>query len=149
MTTIAACYSKREIAADSMVSLESMSYSVTKLRRGVRSIFGAAGEWDQCLKFLHALETDQLEDLETECQLLELRHDGIWVYESGIIPARLKNDYFAIGTGAAYAIGAMRMGATPSEAVAIACEFDPSSQGPIDKMTLGEICHLKFPTKSL
>jgi ATP-dependent protease HslVU (ClpYQ) peptidase subunit len=145
MTTIAACYSKREIAADSMVSLEAMSYSVTKLRRGAHSIFGAAGEWDQCLKFLQALETNQLEDFETDCQLIELRYDGIWVYESGILPAKLKNDFFAIGTGAAYAIGAMKMGASPAEAVAIACEFDPASQGPIDRMVLGEICQLKFP----
>ena len=144
MTTIAASFSKQEIAVDSRVSMEFISYSVSKLRRGPVSIFGAAGDWDQCLLFLEALEKNAFEDFETECQMLELRPDGIYVYESSIIPAKIKNDFYAIGTGAAYAIGAMRMGASPTEAVAIACEFDPASWGPIDTMKLGEeLCNVQ------
>ena len=137
MTTIAASFSQKEIAADSMVTLESCHYQVTKLRRGSQSVFGAAGDWDGCLKFLNALESGNIADLETDITLLELRRDGIWVYEGCITPAKIKNDFYAIGTGANYAIAAMRLGCTPTEAVAIACEFDPQSRGPIDTLKLG------------
>lgn len=137
MTTVAACFSKKEIAADSMVSLESCCYSVTKLRRGAVSVFGAAGDWDACLKFLQALEKDSLNDLETDISVLELRKDGLWVYEGSIIPAQIKNDFYAIGTGANFALAAMHMGATPTQAVEIACLYDPNSKGPIDTMFLG------------
>ena len=137
MTTIAACFSKKEIAADSMVSLETVHYGVCKLRRGNVSLFGAAGDWDNCLKFLQALESGSLNDMETDVSVLELRKDGLWVYEGTIIPARLKNDFYAIGTGANYAIAAMHMGASPTQAVEIACMYDPSTRGPIDTMFLG------------
>ena len=137
MTTIAACFSKGEIAADSMVSLEGACYSVSKLRKGAISVFGATGEWDACLKFLQAMEQGKLDEIETDVTVLELRKDGLWVYEGSIIPAKLKNDFYAVGTGAAYAIAAMRLGSTPTEAVAIACEFDPSSRLPVDTLTLG------------
>jgi ATP-dependent protease HslVU (ClpYQ) peptidase subunit len=137
MTTIAACFSKKEIAADSMVSLDAAHYSVIKLRKGASSVFGAAGEWDACLKFLAALETNNLAELETDVTLLELRRDGLWVYEGCITPAKIKNDFYAIGTGANFAIAAMHMGATPTEAVEIACLYDPSSRGPVDTFKLG------------
>jgi ATP-dependent protease HslVU (ClpYQ) peptidase subunit len=137
MTTIAASFSLKEIAADSMVTLESCSYQVTKLRRGSQSVFGAAGDWDACLKFLGALEAGNISELETDISVLELRRDGLWVYEGSITPAKIKNDFYAIGTGANYAIAAMRLGCTPTEAVAIACEYDPQSRGPIDTFKLG------------
>ena len=137
MTTIAACFSKGEIAADSMVSLEGACYSVSKLRKGAISVFGATGEWDACLKFLQAMEQGKLDEIETDVTVLELRKDGLWVYEGCPIPAKIKNDFYAVGTGAAYAIAAMRLGSTPTEAVAIACEFDPSSRLPVDTLTLG------------
>ena len=72
MTTIAASFSLKEIAADSMVTLESCSYQVTKLRRGSQSVFGAAGDWDACLKFLGALEAGNIGELETDISVLEL-----------------------------------------------------------------------------
>lgn len=136
MTTVAACFSKREIAADSMVTLEGVHYSVTKLRKGANSVFGATGNWDACLKFLQAIEKNTFDESEAEVTVLELRKDGLWVYEGCIIPSKIKNDYYAIGTGAQYAIAAMRLGCTPTEAVAIACEFDPSSRGPVDTLSL-------------
>lgn len=138
MTTIAACFSKREIAADSMVTLEGACYSVNKLRKGVMSVYGAAGEWDACLKFLQAIESGKLEELEIDVTLLELRKDGLWVYESCLLPSKIKDDFYAIGSGAPYAIAAMRLGCTPSEAVAIACEFDPASRLPVDTLYLNK-----------
>jgi hypothetical protein len=56
--------------------------------------------------------------------------------ESSIIPAKIKNDFWSIGTGANFAIAAMHFGASPKEAVEIACLYDSSSHGPIDEIKL-------------
>jgi hypothetical protein len=136
MTTIAAKASTGEIAADSMVSGDDSFYLVEKLRRGQTSVYGGCGDWDKLLKFYNSLESGADLDSDTDVTVLELRSDGIWIYESTIIPAKIKNDFWAIGTGANFAIAAMHLGLTPAEAVKLACLYDTSSHEPIDVMTL-------------
>ena len=136
MTTIAAKASTGEIAADSMVSGDDSFYLVEKLRRGQTSIYGGCGDWDKLLKFYNSLESGADLDSDTDVTVLELRSDGIWIYESTIIPAKIKNDFWAIGTGANFAIAAMHLGLTPAEAVKLACLYDTSSHEPIDVMSL-------------
>ena len=75
-------------------------------------------------------------DSDIDVTVLELRSDGIWIYESTIIPARIKNDAWAIGTGANFAIAAMHLGLSPAEAVKLACIYDTSSHEPVDAMKL-------------
>jgi ATP-dependent protease HslVU (ClpYQ) peptidase subunit len=147
MTTIAARFSTLEIASDSQVSGDDIKYHVEKLRRGAQSIYGGAGDWDKLLAAFQALESGKTE-LEDDCdvELIELRHDGIWVYEGTLIPAKIKNDHYAIGTGAGYAIAAMHLGKSPKEAVEIAAIYDPGTGGPIDCWTLGP-CSLDLEPK--
>ena len=136
MTTIAAKASTGEIAADSMVSGDDSFYLVEKLRRGQESVYGGCGDWDKLLKFYNSLESGADLDSDTDVTVLELRSDGIWIYESTIIPAKIKNDFWAIGTGANFAIAAMHLGLSPAEAVKLACLYDTSSHEPVDVMTL-------------
>ena len=138
MTTIAARFSTREIAADSMCSSDEAFYLVEKLRKGKDSIYGGCGDWDKLLKFYQAIETNEeiKKPADLDVTVLALKNDGIWIYESTIIPARIKNDFWAIGTGAGYAIAAMHLGLSPREAVAVACLYDTSSHEPIDTMKL-------------
>jgi len=119
-----------------MCSSDEAFYLVEKLRKGKESIYGGCGDWDKLLKFYQAIESAGDIDSDTDVTILELRNDGIWIYESTIIPARIKNDFWAIGTGAGYAIAAMHLGLSPKEAVAVACLYDTSSHEPIDTMTL-------------
>lgn len=137
MTTIAARFSTLEIAADSMVSGDDSFYLVEKLRQGKESIYGGCGDFEKLLKFYQALESSSDVDSDADITILELRHDGIWIYESCIIPAKIKNDFWAIGTGANFAISAMHCGKSVKEAVEIACYYDTSSHQPIDLMKLG------------
>lgn len=139
MTTIAASLDFMEIAADSMCSGDDSYYLVEKLHKGKVSVYGAAGEWDKILKFYEALDSKGELDSDCDIEVLELRHDGLWVYEGTLIPARLKNKFYAIGTGAGYALAAMHLGKSPKEAVEIAALFDPGTRGPIDVMRLGEV----------
>jgi ATP-dependent protease HslVU (ClpYQ) peptidase subunit len=137
MTTIAARFSTKEICADKMVSGEDSFYLTSKLRKGKGRIYGACGDWDKCLKMLKAIQNKKNLDADIDVTVLELRNDGIWIYESTIIPVRIDNDFFAIGTGAGYAMAAMHLGKSPLEAVEIAALYDPSTRGPIELMTLG------------
>lgn len=138
MTTIAAKFSALEIAADSMISGEDSFYLASKLRKGKNSIYGACGDWDKVLKAFQLLENNATEwESDLDVSILELRGDGIWVYENTITPVHIKNDFWAVGTGANFAICAMRLGKSPAEAVAIAEEFDPFTHGPIESLKLG------------
>ena len=47
-------------------------------------------------------------------------------------PQPIRDAYFALGSGGCYAIGAMDAGATPEEAVAVACKRDLYTSLPID-----------------
>jgi ATP-dependent protease HslVU (ClpYQ) peptidase subunit len=148
VTTIAAKFSTLEIAADSQVSGDDIKYHVEKLRRGLQSVYGGAGDWDKLLAAFQALESGKTElDDDCDVELLELRHDGIWVYEGVLIPAKIKNDFYAIGTGSAYAIAAMHLGKSPKEAVEIAAIYDPGTGGPIDSMSLGPWSEDAIPQK--
>lgn len=138
MTTVAASLDFMEIAADSYCSGDDVHYLVEKLRQGKNSFYGAAGDWDKILKFYDTLENQGELDSDCDIEVLELRHDGLWVYEGTIIPARIKNRFYAIGSGSAYAIAAMHLGKSPKEAVAIAALFDPGTGGPIDILKLEE-----------
>lgn len=51
----------------------------------------------------------------------------VHVYDGQAVPIPLKDEFFGVGTGATYAIGALHHGATLKEAVAIACLCDPYS----------------------
>jgi len=70
-------------------------------------------------------------DLSIEFTGLILDESGIYEYKSPLVPIRIEGEFWAIGSGAQAALGAMRMGADPAEAVEIACEIDPYCGGPI------------------
>lgn len=139
MTTIAVSLDSMEMAADSRCSGDDGSYNVEKIRKGKDCYYAGAGDWEKLLRFYNALENlkEGAElDSEMDVEVIELREDGIYVYEGVLIPSKLKNRFFAVGTGANYAIAAMHMGANPEEAVKIAAVYDPATGGPIDVVRL-------------
>lgn len=139
MTTIAASMKHRQMAADSCCSDDEGHYLVQKIRVHGGIARAACGEWAACNKMHESLENKTEVDSDLDVEMLELREDGIYVYETGMsVPTKIKNDYFAIGTGSSYAIAAMRLGCSPEEAVLIASEFDVGTKPPIDVFNLPE-----------
>jgi ATP-dependent protease HslVU (ClpYQ) peptidase subunit len=127
------------MAADSCCSDDDGHYLVNKIRVYGDVARAACGEWAACNKMFDAIQAGAEVDSDLDAEMLELRADGIYVYESGMsTPTRLKNEYFAIGTGSSYAIAAMRLGCSPVEAVSIAAEFDVGTRPPIDVFNLPE-----------
>lgn len=130
MTTIAASLKHNQIAADSMCSSEGYFYCVDKIFQGEHCYFGAAGEWAEIQKFLSGMEKGEI-DTDLDCTVLELRADALWLYDQTPAPFKLNHDFYAIGSGAPYAMAAMHLGKTPVEAIEIAALFDPGTRAPI------------------
>lgn len=135
MTTIVARFSTLEIAADSMVSSDDSYFFTAKLRRTKNGVLGGCGDWDKIMKIYKSIEEGK-EPEEIDVTAMELRPDGIWIYEGTNVPVIIKQDFYAIGTGAGYAMGALHCGKSVLEACEIACLYDTSSRGPIDYIKL-------------
>jgi hypothetical protein len=148
MTVIAYSSKHRVLAADSRCAEEG-EYHLTNcqkvfvLKSG--ALFGMAGEADE-RDFLALLERATPRRMPTRAQIAELHLDGklILVFPHGqvfriacefcergqsqgewtgeVLPIR--DTLIAVGSGAAYAYGAMEHGASPTQAVRIACKRD-------------------------
>ena len=136
MTTIAASLDHQLIAADTRCSTDGWMVNVSKLRSGPNTAFGAAGTWEQILKFYAAIEQNAELGTETDVEVLELRSDALYLYNGSLICYPIKERFWAIGTGAGYAIAAMHLGKSPVEAIEIASLFDPGTGGAIEHMEL-------------
>lgn len=68
---------------------------------------------------------------------LVIEKGRVFLYDDSIFPTGpLTADYFAIGSGEEYALGALEMGASAEQAVRVACKHDIWSQEPIMVMDL-------------
>lgn len=67
---------------------------------------------------------------------LVLRKGGLFEYDAYCRPYEITLPFYAIGSGANAALGAMHMGASAVQAVEIACQIDSYSMGPVVEMRL-------------
>lgn len=76
---------------------------------------------------------------EAKTTLLAVKPNGevYFASDSYNLSGPLSGDYFAIGSGDSYALGAMAMGASAERAVEVACDLDVWSEGPITTLVLG------------
>jgi ATP-dependent protease HslVU (ClpYQ) peptidase subunit len=70
--------------------------------------------------------------------ILVLKKDGLWEYDAWCRGMRVKDRFYAVGSGAKAALGAMHMGASAEQAAKIACKIDPYCALPVLAMSLGE-----------
>lgn len=74
----------------------------------------------------------QFLEREADFTAVVLHPDGaLFIYDEWGIPQRITAPYYAVGSGAKVAYGAMHNGATAEDAVAAACVHDPYTSGPI------------------
>jgi len=140
VTCIAVSIKHSALAADTRCSADGVMFEVSKAKRVGKGVVGVAGDWDDILRFWEVIDgkphkESGLSD-DSELEGIELHPDGIFLYAASGKRYAIKDQFFAIGSGAPYAIGAMAMGATPQEAVALAARFDPATGGPIEVIPL-------------
>lgn len=149
MTTIV--YRDGILAADSQVTQDSEAGGSRKFKceklyrkttsKGAEAIIALAGESTPGLVFLDWYGTDRkpsrlLIESGADFTALVLRRDGLWEYDCWCRGERVADAFYAIGSGAKAALGAMHMGATAAEACEIATRIDPYSSPPIVTMQL-------------
>lgn len=139
MTTIIADRRTLTMYADSLCSWGSASFNTHKLVSIGRSIWGVCGDMDNGFKFLEWVRSGggQDPDLnEDDFSVLELTRRGMYLWGPTVIRLEIHEAVFAIGSGAAYALGAMAAGATPEEAIAIAAHWDTGTRPPVETLKL-------------
>ena len=68
---------------------------------------------------------------DTQFDLLILTPHGLFSMDQYFRPTRVREEYFATGSGAKAALGAMYMGATAVEAIKAAIDCDPGTGGAV------------------
>ena len=140
---------KIEMASDSIVvqgwtKLNTPQEKVVKMMKYNDMIIGGCGDAEELSLFFHYMKTHTIEEMDEKSVLdfaiefrrwkkdltgdNKLENPYIIAYKGkafavmGMLIFPI-NDYYAIGAGQDYALGALYMGATPREAVKTACEL--------------------------
>ena len=127
------------MAADKRITGGPMFRS-TKLFRVNGSILGIAGNAEQARRFVEWRRTPEAKPTFVETcsiEVLELSADGslTW-WGSEMVGVPIEDDFYAIGSGASLALGALSMGATPKQAIGVAARWDSGTGSEIQTMAL-------------
>lgn len=135
MTTIACTL--HTMAADTQATEDSGIMSqCTKLHEKHGCAIGFAGDLEDGLKFVAAFpDFDEL-DLGDDFEALVLTPVGIDHYTSGLIPMKIEQEYYAIGSGAGPALGVLHLMGDPILAVETAMQIDAFTGGKVRHITI-------------
>ncbi len=138
MTTIIA--TKDKLVGDTFVSYEVSFEGAPKLWLAKGSAWGGAGSCGMLAQFrLWTLgkakrpefKKDDDEKETSEIEVLQLNpQKGIYLWINSDPPEFVNEPFYAIGTGAGFAVGAMSKGASPEEALEIAAKWDKGTRLP-------------------
>jgi hypothetical protein len=81
-------------------------------------------------------QTRDEEDVKLE--VLQLTPSGIFLWVNGDLPDPVRESFFAIGSGAPYAMGALTMGASLAQAIEVAAKWDNGTRLPVDTIALAK-----------
>lgn len=140
MTVIA--WDGHTLAADKCSVDNGTKRTTTKIYRAPDgSLYGAAGDsaigerlfvW-----YLNGCDPDNYPDKDSMCSFLVITKTGrMAIYDGGPYPDYYEDDFIAVGSGRAFAIGAMSMGADARRAVEIASEWDECCGKGVDTLQL-------------
>lgn len=134
MTTIIA--TEDGIWGDTLISFNP-AFTSEKLFRIGSSIYGVAGNFANCIRFINYRTDGKLPKFsKDEFDALELNDDGLFLWTSELVPMKINDEYYAIGSGASFALGALDMGADPDVAIRIASKRNPETNSKIDCLML-------------
>lgn len=144
MTTIV--YRDGILAADSRATYTSeeggaRAWGCDKLFRKAGAIIGTAGETGPGLVFVDWWGSGkppppQFIEGDADFACLVLTKKGLFEYDKWCRGEKITHQFYAIGSGAKAAMGALYMGASAREAVAVACKIDPYTAPPVVWMKL-------------
>jgi hypothetical protein len=127
--------------SDSKVTVDDLSYKAQKIITVRGDIVGCAGKTQSIEKWLHWYRGSRRKPIELldddDVDVLVLSKGGLYVYNDSSYREMLVDErYVAIGAGAPIAYGALDFGATPREAIEIACARSVSCGLPVQEYLL-------------
>lgn len=146
MTTIVA--TPQALYSDSNVTDGTAVFSAQKIYRLRGKLVGCAGDGPMIGFFLDAFKRGtkrvkmspeykaSIPEDERDFSALIVDEHGMWHLDNTFTADLVQELFMAVGTGADAARGAMMAGATPEEAIEIACKIDSASRGPVQALFL-------------
>ena len=129
MTTIVADVENGLMASDSRVSHGLSNFKSEKIFEIGKELIGVSGNLSNAIKFVDWYAAGCDPDSEPSFEgdgfdALVLDGGRLTCWDDSMIPMRVMESFYAIGSGAHAAMGAMHAGATAEEAIAIASIVD-------------------------
>ena len=157
MTTIAC--SLTEMAADMRVTWAGRGNDdentrlhtahAIKIDRIGDTLVGTSGDYAAGVRFLDWLKAGgkgRRPKLDKDFRGLKLSKEGIFYVDGDDTTwMPIGTPYYAVGSGAHYALGALEMGADPKQAVKIAMEYDPYTGGKVTVIPLNKPASVARP----
>lgn len=147
MTTIVA--NREAVASDRFVTYAPSFNGECKIWTARNSIWGAAGPSAKGLAFKawtlgkgkrpSFLKSDDEEEPDVKLEILQLSNKGLFLWVNGDLPDPVHEPFYAIGSGAQYAIGALSMQSTLAQAIEVASKWDNGTRLPIDMIALKDV----------
>ena len=137
MTT--ACWSGKHLAADRMIDGWQQANKIFPLPNR-RWLIGA-GNYDDLAEvaawYMGGASAEHKPDVGTETSFLIASSEGAWWLSAPYLrEIKILDAYAAVGSGAAYALGALASGKSARQAVEIASRFDPQTGNGVDCVAL-------------
>ncbi len=141
MTVIA--WDGTTLAADKLSNYRGIRGTVTKIwRLSDGRLFGGSGDFGAVIGLKDHLDkgaplpVSQSDKDDWALAMLVERDGGVYIYERWANRFRIENPFYAIGSGAEYAMGAMGAGVSAARAVEIASERCTTCGGGVDILQL-------------
>lgn len=122
------------MASDTRISC-SPSFHTAKIIRHGDTLYGICGDLAVCLVLVDWLKSGKRskqvlyklisEEMRYETEILELSDQGLALWDGWGVRMPILGEFYAIGSGAPYAVQAIHDGADLEEAVRASCRFDP------------------------
>lgn len=136
----------KTLAADKRASLGTLIRTTTKIARckhgALAGYSGAAAAGEELLAWVndggHAADFPAARrnpQAEFALLLLVWQSGELWLYENTPYPMKFPPQQFAIGSGRDFALAAMHLGRSASDAVGVACQFDSGCGNGVDTLT--------------
>lgn len=154
MTTCVFNRATKEVGADTQntaggANVTRVSTKIEKLSNGLYFLgsghsltIGLCRQWA-----LAKLQMDYAPDWETyledtteygfECLVIDPKTWRVWLLDGEMVPIEIIDDIYGVGSGAAYAIGALMAGVPMMRALEIAGERDAYTSGPYEVKQIG------------
>ena len=131
------CWDGKRVAADRQGCIGDTPIISPKLFKVGNRVFGCSGMSAIKFAFKEWVEkgcpADDKPLLEGNFGIILINKKVCWYYgEKELYPTEITEPFWAVGSGADYALGAMAMGADAIKAVEIACKFDVYCGGGVD-----------------